>query len=272
MTPRSRGQVLTRSSLVTNPKSVVAFCRKRHRKAQRRIDCPNRIVRLHIVLNPRRKQAGLLPVLAGLECAIRHNPNRTLTHQKTEFLPSLDGRGCKNLSIALRNISVFQKMESVVWSTRSGPTKGRTWRLCISLNRALQAKTDYPSQDQYPDDLPCARLRGCSVVRQRYAELEVSSNCFDGHFATMHVETIAECRTEPAATFLRQVEQLSIRSKSKRQRCQKPGARKLGEPDRRRSRPEQGDWCFHGWPVSLPLRKLIQFLGRVVREQFWQKL
>src|SRR4249919_2621114 len=49
------------------------------------------IVQSNIVLNPRRKQTGLLPALAGLEWAIRHKPNRTSTPEKAEFLPSLDG-------------------------------------------------------------------------------------------------------------------------------------------------------------------------------------
>ncbi|MFZ0672219.1 MAG: hypothetical protein WAM50_18155, partial [Pseudolabrys sp.] len=56
------------------------------------LDRPNRIVRSHIVLNPRRKETGLLPALAGLEWAIRHEPNRTSTPENAEFLPGLDGQ------------------------------------------------------------------------------------------------------------------------------------------------------------------------------------
>ena len=33
-----------------------------------------------------------MPALAGLEWAIRHDPNRTSTAKKAEFLPSLDGQ------------------------------------------------------------------------------------------------------------------------------------------------------------------------------------
>ncbi|MGY3607248.1 MULTISPECIES: hypothetical protein, partial [unclassified Bradyrhizobium] len=45
------------------------------------------------------KQAGLIPALAGFECAIRHQPNRTSTPGKAEFLPSLDGQITESLSI-----------------------------------------------------------------------------------------------------------------------------------------------------------------------------
>jgi hypothetical protein len=34
----------------------------------------------------------LLPALTGLEWAIRHEPNRTSTLEKAEFLPSLAGQ------------------------------------------------------------------------------------------------------------------------------------------------------------------------------------
>ena len=53
------------------------------------LDRPNRVVRSDIVLNPRRKETGLLSALAGLECTIRHEPNRTSTPENNEFLPSL---------------------------------------------------------------------------------------------------------------------------------------------------------------------------------------
>src|ERR1700730_14867868 len=56
------------------------------------LDCADRIICSHIVLNPRRKETGLLPALAGLERAIRHKPNRTSTPEKAEFLLSLDGQ------------------------------------------------------------------------------------------------------------------------------------------------------------------------------------
>src|SRR6266480_5389645 len=59
--------------------------------ANEAVDRPNRIVRTDIVLDPRRKQTGLLAALAALERAIRHKPNRTCCSRKCpQFLPSLD--------------------------------------------------------------------------------------------------------------------------------------------------------------------------------------
>ena len=55
------------------------------------LDRPDRIARPDIVLNPCWKQAGLIPALAGLERAIRHEQNRTSTQENAEFLPSLIG-------------------------------------------------------------------------------------------------------------------------------------------------------------------------------------
>src|SRR5260370_40370776 len=62
------------------------------KRANKALNRPNRIVRADIVLNACRKQARLVPALAGLECMIRHKPNRTSTHENAEFLPSLDGQ------------------------------------------------------------------------------------------------------------------------------------------------------------------------------------
>src|SRR5437879_10754545 len=53
------------------------------------LDRPDRIVRPNIILDPCRKQTGLIPALAGLECMIRHEQNRTSTRENAEFLPSL---------------------------------------------------------------------------------------------------------------------------------------------------------------------------------------
>jgi len=54
------------------------------------IDRANRIVTRHIVLNPRRQKARLLPAQAGLECVIRHKTNPTSVRKiRYEFLPSL---------------------------------------------------------------------------------------------------------------------------------------------------------------------------------------
>ena len=52
----------------------------------------HRIVRPDIILDPRWKETGLLTALAGLECAIRHRPNRTSILENAEFLPSLAGQ------------------------------------------------------------------------------------------------------------------------------------------------------------------------------------
>ena len=57
------------------------------------LDRPDRIVRPNIILDPCRKQTGLIPALAGLECMIRHEQNRTSTLENAEFLPSLVGLG-----------------------------------------------------------------------------------------------------------------------------------------------------------------------------------
>src|SRR5260370_19474121 len=64
------------------------------KRANKALNRPNRIVRSDIVLNACRKQARLVPALAGLECMIRHKPNRTSTPENAEFLPSLVGQIC----------------------------------------------------------------------------------------------------------------------------------------------------------------------------------
>src|SRR6267142_4950359 len=59
--------------------------------ANEALDRADWIVRPDIVLNPRRKETGLIPAIADLECAIRHKPNRTCCSRKCPpFLPSLD--------------------------------------------------------------------------------------------------------------------------------------------------------------------------------------
>src|SRR5436305_13539135 len=57
--------------------------------ANEALDRSHRIVRPDIILDPRWKETGLLTALAGLECAIRHRPNRTSILENAEFLPSL---------------------------------------------------------------------------------------------------------------------------------------------------------------------------------------
>src|SRR6202035_782954 len=61
--------------------------------ANEAVDRPNRIVRTDIVLDPGRKQTGLLAAFAALERAIRHGTNRTRSSRKcSPFLPSLVGQ------------------------------------------------------------------------------------------------------------------------------------------------------------------------------------
>src|SRR5882672_8651891 len=61
--------------------------------ANEALDRADWIVRPDIVLNPRRKETGLIPAIADLECAIRHKPNRTCCSRKCPpFLPSLVGQ------------------------------------------------------------------------------------------------------------------------------------------------------------------------------------
>ncbi|HEV2156560.1 MAG TPA: hypothetical protein VGR99_19520, partial [Bradyrhizobium sp.] len=50
-----------------------------------------------IVLNPRWKQTELLSALAGLECAIRHEQNRTSTPRNAEFLLGLVGQNTPSI-------------------------------------------------------------------------------------------------------------------------------------------------------------------------------
>src|SRR6266849_4049856 len=50
------------------------------------------IVRPDIVLNPRRKETGLIPAIADLECAIRHKPNRTSTLKTHHSCPASSGK------------------------------------------------------------------------------------------------------------------------------------------------------------------------------------
>src|SRR6266480_6288822 len=54
--------------------------------AHKAIDRADRIVRPDIVLNPWRKETALFPALAGLECMIRHKPNRTSTPENADIL------------------------------------------------------------------------------------------------------------------------------------------------------------------------------------------
>jgi hypothetical protein len=82
--------------------------------ANEALDRAYRIVRSDIVLNPGRKQTWLMPALAGLEWAIRHNQNRTSTSEKAEFLLSLDGQITKSLS------SPARKNKSLAPSGKSG--------------------------------------------------------------------------------------------------------------------------------------------------------
>src|SRR5207248_10666713 len=59
-------------------------------RADEDVDRADRVVQPDIVLDPGRKQVGLLAAIAALERANRHKPNRTLKAPKCpSFLPSL---------------------------------------------------------------------------------------------------------------------------------------------------------------------------------------
>src|SRR3954452_15993753 len=59
--------------------------------ANKALDRSYRIVRSHIVFNPGRKKTGLVPTLADLECAIRHEQNRTSTSKNRHSCPASSG-------------------------------------------------------------------------------------------------------------------------------------------------------------------------------------
>src|SRR5437764_8656600 len=70
-------------------------------RADEDVDRADRVVQPDIVLDPGRKQVGLLAAIAALERANRHKPNRTLKAPKCpSFLPSLDVLICR-MSLAL---------------------------------------------------------------------------------------------------------------------------------------------------------------------------
>src|SRR3954452_12639136 len=60
--------------------------------ANKALDRSYRIVRSHIVFNPGRKKTGLVPTLADLECAIRHEQNRTSTSKNRHSCPASTGK------------------------------------------------------------------------------------------------------------------------------------------------------------------------------------
>src|SRR5712664_3685115 len=97
--------------------------------ANEALDRADWIVRPDIVLNPRRKETGLIPAIADLECAIRHKPNRTCCSRKCPpFLPSLVGRvvdrAVESFFRIFRNISVPTHPKSILEFLPS-PPEGR---------------------------------------------------------------------------------------------------------------------------------------------------
>src|SRR5882724_10431412 len=96
--------------------------------ANEAVDRPNRIVQTDIVLDPGRKQTGLLAALAALERAIRHKPNRTCCSRKCPpFLPSLDGQ-ISSLAVQPRLQKYFASPVGQIISTNSchpTPPEGR---------------------------------------------------------------------------------------------------------------------------------------------------
>jgi hypothetical protein len=89
------------------------------------LDRPDRIVRPNILLDPWRKQVRLIPALAGLECTIRHEPNRTSILEKAEFLPDLDGQISKSAVQPLSQKYFRSHPKQITFlSPPSGPGRG----------------------------------------------------------------------------------------------------------------------------------------------------
>ncbi|HEV2152845.1 MAG TPA: hypothetical protein VGR99_00665, partial [Bradyrhizobium sp.] len=81
-----------------------------------------------IVLNPRWKQTELLSALAGLECAIRHEQNRTSTPRNAEFLLGLDGQNSQAaVKPACQKYSTLPKFGNIVCVAHPSPPKGRSY-------------------------------------------------------------------------------------------------------------------------------------------------
>src|SRR5689334_9039868 len=59
--------------------------------ADKALDRADWVIPPDIVLDPRRKQTGLIPALASLEFAIRHEPNRTSTLKTRHSCPASTG-------------------------------------------------------------------------------------------------------------------------------------------------------------------------------------
>src|SRR5260370_11684810 len=100
------------------------------KRANKALNRPNRIVRSDIVLNACRKQARLVPALAGLECMIRHKPNRTSTPENAEFLPSLVGQISATTSAVLfrRGASAIVTNVGMGCGGRGSVRRGRDFR------------------------------------------------------------------------------------------------------------------------------------------------
>src|SRR5712691_10957130 len=75
--------------------------------ANEALDCADRIVRSDIVLNPGRKETGLVPAIAGLERAIRHKPNRTSTLKKRRSCPLSTG---KSVGVMISCLAPLEKI------------------------------------------------------------------------------------------------------------------------------------------------------------------
>src|SRR5207244_3423748 len=106
--------------------------------ANEALDRPDWIVRPYIVLNPRRKETGLIPAIADLECAIRHKPNRTPTLKTRHSCPASTGKSLspcaqqrgrkagRNSASALRPTAGEAKSADLHYS-RATQTGSKSW-------------------------------------------------------------------------------------------------------------------------------------------------
>ncbi|HEV2156445.1 MAG TPA: hypothetical protein VGR99_18935, partial [Bradyrhizobium sp.] len=104
-----------------------------------------------IVLNPRWKQTELLSALAGLECAIRHEQNRTSTPRNAEFLLGLVGQNTPAVG-QLAAVKIFHFTEirkrrihcrnpaqgRGAYRDRHDTRAGRRWTWAASARQASQ--------------------------------------------------------------------------------------------------------------------------------------
>ena len=152
------------------------------KRANVALDRPDRIVRFHIVLNPRRKEARQLSALAGLECPIHHETNPTsFSGNVSPFLPSLTGRSPTALLICpsgrlpvfrLRSPSYGERSRSSSYAGRGAPlrTLGLTDHIVIARSGlsavAQRAKAESDQAIHFPSfrDGPKDQTQMCNCT------------------------------------------------------------------------------------------------------------